>query len=50
MDRADLVEIIRRVIEKVKAEAPEPACIFYNDDPFEDPCDITTYYNVGEEA
>jgi hypothetical protein len=49
MDRTDLVEIIRRVIEKVKAEAPEPACIFQGDG-YDPNCDITTYYNIGEEG
>ena len=48
MDRADLVEIIRRVIEKVKAEAPEPACLFYSD--YNDNCDVTTRYAIGEEG
>ncbi len=50
MDRQDLKEIIRRIIEKVQEEegkdAPQPACIF------NDNCDggPTTMYAVGEES
>ncbi len=49
MTREELKEIIRRVFERLQEEpedAPAPACIF-KDQP--DPCDVTTYYAVGEE-
>lgn len=47
MNREDLKEIIRRVLEKMQGQADESptlACIF-NDMP----CDVTTEYAVGEE-
>ena len=48
MTREELKEIIARVIEQVQDdEAPKPACLF-GDEP--DPCDMTTFYGVGEEG
>ena len=46
VNRAELKEIIARVIERMaKDDAPRPACVF-NDSP----CDVSTEYAVGEEA
>jgi len=48
MDRNELKEIIVRVIEKIAKEeeqAPAAACLFYDN-----PCDATTRYAVGEEG
>lgn len=47
MDRSELKEIIRRVIERVQQEelqSPQPGCTF------NDNCDVTTKYGVSEES
>ena len=52
MSRDDLKEIIVRVIERMddgSAEAPATGC-FFHDKPAPDPCDVTTFYAVGEEG
>ena len=52
MTRQEMKEIILKVIDKVneaeQCDAPPPACIFADSPP--DPCDVTTYYGIGEEA
>ncbi len=49
MTKEELKEIICAVIERMQDQAdeaaPEPACIFGDD-----PCDVTTFYAVGEEG
>lgn len=51
MDRAELKEIIHRVIERVadahEDDAPAPACLFGDDS---GPCDATTKYGISEEG
>lgn len=49
MDRKDLKEIIKRVIERVQREqkAPRPACLYGDNNP---PPGPTTMYAVGEEG
>jgi hypothetical protein len=49
VSRDELREIVLRVIKRVfeEPEAPGLACIF-GDAP--DPCDITSYYGMGEEG
>lgn len=52
MTRQEMKEIILKVIDKVKeaeqSDAPTPACIFADKVP--NPCDVTTYYGINEEA
>jgi len=48
MTRSELKEIITKVIKKLEEKgktAPTPACL-YGDAP----CDVTTFYAVGEEG
>lgn len=49
MSREELKEIVIEVMEKLAdpCEAPLPACVF-SDNP--NPCDVTTFYAVGEEG
>ena len=49
MTREELKEIIARVIERIENDddAPTPACLFGD---WEEPCDGTTEYAVGEEG
>ncbi len=57
MTREELREVIRRVLEKMKSEGRRtaaPACLFGDEEPCAssdviEPCDMTTYYGVGEE-
>ena len=51
MTRDDLKDIIVRVIDRMDEtdEAPAAGCLFCDQkDP--DPCDVTTFYAVGEEG
>lgn len=63
MTRAELSEIVQRVGEKMRADAPDTACIFFdifnlgcrtfdNCDICDvcDACDVTTFYGIGEEG
>jgi len=46
MDRTELKDILRRVIERLKEEqAPQQGCMFGDG-----ACDGTTLYGVGEES
>jgi hypothetical protein len=47
MSREELREIVLRVVEQIAeaTEAPSAACIFSDD-----PCDVTSWYGVGEEG
>ena len=47
MTRQELKEIIIDVMEQLEepCEAPKPACLFSDN-----PCDVTTFYAVGEEG
>ena len=48
MTREELKEIIARVIERINDEAaPRPACLFGDE---VNPCDMTTFYGLGEEG
>ena len=48
MSRDDLKDIIIRVIDQLNDEdpAPQPGCILFGDNS----CDMTTKYNINEEA
>ena len=48
MSREDLKEIISRVVARLQEQAPRPACLWGDD--VQKPCDVTTYYAVGEEG
>jgi hypothetical protein len=50
MSRNELKDIIARVIVRLENEAPKPACLFNDNPPDPDPCDMTTRYAVGEEG
>ena len=51
MNREELKEIIHRIVKKVDEKLPDTGC-FWGDceDAPPDPCDITTYYGMGEEG